>query len=180
MSFLIASRGQASFALPYNLHPLRVLKQIVCMFFSVNGPEFHKAQPDLVRFVLNTETRILPPHVRVYAFYTFSGRGRAMGAMGIVRGLGTGNSTLHILSEIAHPPFGFVLALGNSPPPDANLCDISGFSQFEYREWRAGVSMKLPLKSIYTPFAGDYRTREQTLFDVEANRRYEMAQMARV
>lgn len=180
MRFLIASSGRASFSLPYNLYPLRVLKQVVCMFFSVNGPEFHKAQPDLVRFVLNRDSKIFPPHAKVYAFYTFSERGRVSAAMGLVRGLGSNNSTLHVLSEIAHPPFGFVLALGNSPPPDPTLCDISGFSQFEYRDWRAGISMKLPVKSIYTAFPGDYRTREQTLIDVEENKRYEMTEMAGV
>ncbi len=179
MAFLIASRGRASFALPYNLYPLRVLKQVVCMFFSVNGPEFHKAQPDLVRFVLNRDSKIFLPPVRVYAFHTFSERGRASAATGLIRGLGSSNSTLHVLSEITHPPFGFVLALGNSLPPDSDLCDISGFSRFEYRDWRAAISMKLPLKSIYTPFPGDYRAREQTLIDVEESKRYEIAQMVR-
>ena len=47
-----------------------VLKQVVCMFFSVNGPRFRTKQTDLVKFVLDKESKSFPNNVRVYAFYT--------------------------------------------------------------------------------------------------------------
>src|ERR1700674_1613875 len=72
-----------------------------------------------------------------------------------------------------YPPSGFVITLGDTPPPRAEFLDISGFAQFAYRDWRAGISMKLPLMSIYTAFPGDYRTRAQTLADLAANKAYE-------
>ena len=173
MRLLMAARGRPSLEYPFHLHPLRVLKQIVCMFFSVNNPRFQQAQPDLVRFVLNREVRLFPPDVRIYAFYTLSNRMRSSGASSAIQGLGSGNSRLHVFSEIAFAPFSFVMTLGDTPPPRPDLVDISGFSQYGYRDWRTGISMKLPVMSIYTAFPGDYRTRSQTLADYTANKAHE-------
>jgi hypothetical protein len=54
-----------------------------------------------------------------------------------------------------------------SDPPQPGFCEISGFSQFEYRDWRCGITMRLPLMPIYTAFPGDYRTRSQTIADLQ-------------
>jgi hypothetical protein len=174
MQIVIGTRGQPSLAYPYNLFPLRVLKQIVCMFFSVNSPLFQSLQSELVRFVLNRELREMPPTVRLYAFYTFSDRSRAVSATAVMRGFGSGNATVDVISEITFPPFGFVMTLGNdSKPPEGGLCEISSFSQFEYKDWRTAISMKLPLMPIYTAFPGDYRTREQTLKEFKVSKEHE-------
>jgi hypothetical protein len=179
MRFLIGARGRASLAYPFNFHPLRVLKQIACMFFSVNGPLFQKAQPDLVRFVLNRESLQFPPHVRIYAFYTFSSRSRTTAAAGFIRGLASSSSSLHVFSEITFPPFGFVMTLGNTPPPQSGFCEISGFSAYEYRDWRCGITMRLPVMPIYTGYPGDYRTRSQTITDFEESERAELRRLPR-
>jgi len=142
------------------------------MFFSVSGPRFQKNQPDLVRFVPNRESRAFPRHIRVYAFYTLSDRSRAAGITGVLRGLGSTQSNVHVFSEVTFPPFGFVMTFDSSPAPEHTFCEISGFSQFAYQDWRDGISMKLPVMPIYTGFPGDYRTREQTLKDVAATEQY--------
>jgi hypothetical protein len=43
---------------PFNIHPLRVLKQVVCMLLSANPPTFAQANPDFIRLVLNKELSI--------------------------------------------------------------------------------------------------------------------------
>jgi hypothetical protein len=159
MRIVIATRAKPSLEYSFNLFPLRVLKQIICMFFSVNGTYFQKVHPDLVRFILNKDSRDLPERVRMYAFYTFSNRSRSAGVLALAKG-----SNIHTFSEITFPPFGFVLTM-NSDPPQSGFCEISSFAQFEYRDWRCGITMRLPLMPIYTGFPGDYRTREQTLAD---------------
>jgi len=105
---------------------------------------------------------------------------RASGASGMMRGLGAGNSTMHVFSEIAFAPFGFVMTLGETPPPQSHFLDISRFDQFSYRDWRVGISMKLPLMPIYNVFPGDYRTRSQTLADLAANKAYEAESVGRI
>ena len=147
MRIVIATRARPSLAYTFNMFPLRVLKQVICMFFSVNGTYFQKAHPDLVRFILNKESRELPDRFWVYAFYTFSNRSRSSGVTAVAKGFGSGNSTIHAFSEITFPPFGFIFTV-HSVPPERGLCDISGFAQFEYRDWRCGITMRLPLMPI--------------------------------
>jgi len=176
MGIIIGTRGTPSLEYPFDLFPLRALKQVVGMFFSVNGPAFQQTQADLVRFVLNRDSNIFPDHVRVYAFYTYSNRSRVAGMSGVLRGFGSSRSRIHVFSEITFSPFGFVMASSNHSPPEANFCEISGFSKFNY-PWRGRITMKLPLMPIYTGFPGDYRTRDQAFADFEENKRA-MAQMA--
>jgi hypothetical protein len=61
------TRGAPTLYHQFRIFPLRVIKQIVCMFFSTNGPGFRAVYPDLVKFVLNREDRCLRPEIRVYA-----------------------------------------------------------------------------------------------------------------
>lgn len=170
MRFIVAARTPPSLFYPFNLYPLRVLKQVLCMFFSINGPRFHSVNHDLVRFILNKESKELPDRVRVDAFYTLSNRTRSAGMTGVLRGLGTASSQVRVFSEVTFPPFGFVLTM-NSIPPRPDFCDISGFSKFDYRDWRTGVTIRMPLLPIYTGFPGDYRTRDQTLAEAAAQAR---------
>lgn len=55
MVLLHRSDGKMSLAYPYRIFPLRVLKQIVVMFFSACGHGLRKAHPELVKFVLDRE-----------------------------------------------------------------------------------------------------------------------------
>ncbi len=169
MQILIGTRGKASLDYPFNLYPLRVLKQIACMFFSVNSPDFRLAHSDLVRFVLDKHSRALPRNVKIYAFYTFSNRMRRAGVSGLVKGVGTAKGRLHLFSEITFPPFGFIMTFAGQEPPESGFCEISGLAAFNYKDWRTCVTMRLPVMPIYTGFPGDYRTREQTIADYERN-----------
>jgi hypothetical protein len=67
------ARWPNSLIYAFNLYPLRVLKHVVCMFFSLNDSQFKTHQPDLVRFVLDRDPRSFQL-MRIYAFHTFSDR----------------------------------------------------------------------------------------------------------
>jgi hypothetical protein len=179
MRILIGTQARPTLEYPFRLSPLRVLKQVVCMFFSVNLPLFQTRQPDLVRFVLNKELKSFPDHIRVYAFYTFSDRSRTAPVTGVFKGLGSSRSSMHVFSELTFPPFGFVMTFQNSPPPEAGFCEISSFSKFDYhRDTGMTITMKFPLMPIYTLYPGDYRTRDATLADAaESERRWREAGM---
>ena len=156
-----ASRGNATLHYGYRLHPLRVLKQVICMIFSANGPRFAARQPELVRFVMDPERRGLNPAIQVFAFLTASGRGRECGVSGMF-GFERGQAV--ILSEVSFPPLGFILCLG-SPAPDPRLVDITLFSKFAYGDER-DLFLPLPVLPVYTPYPGDYRPREAVLEQV--------------
>lgn len=155
---LAFTRGQASLFYTYHIFPLRVLKQVVCMFFSANGPSFQSVHPDLVRFVLNKEEKYLDPKFRIYACLNSSNRSRQTGVVGA---LNFDNRKIKILSEITFPPFGFVMTL-SSDPPDARLVDISFFARYSYNDWKH-IPLNLPVLPVYSYLPGDYRSREEIM-----------------
>jgi hypothetical protein len=164
MEYLQSVRSAPEVHLPFHTYPLRMMKQIVCMVMSANGPKFHKAQPELARFVLNRDIRHLPDHVRVYGFYTVSDRSRSSGVTGRVDGILNGSATNRIFSETTFPPFGFVMTF-DSPSPDDRLTDITYFAdQYGYDEKRV-LWLQFPVLPVYTYFPGDYRNREKVLKD---------------
>ena len=60
----------------YQIFPLRVIKQIVCMFFSASGPEFSEKHPELVRFALNPNKKYIDPNIRFYTYFNTSNLSR--------------------------------------------------------------------------------------------------------
>ena len=155
---LLNAKGEPSLYYLFRIFPLRVIKQIVCMFFSTNGEKFREAQQNLVRFVLNKESRFLDPHIRIYCFYSPSARSRHSGVAGVL------NFHAHsqkIISEIIFPPMGYVMSL-NRIKPDERLFDITFFSRYQYNDWKE-FGLRLPSLPIYTYFPGDYRSKKQVL-----------------
>jgi hypothetical protein len=49
-------------------HPSRILKQILTMFFSINGATFQEANENLKEFVLNRDSTSLSDEYRILAF----------------------------------------------------------------------------------------------------------------
>jgi hypothetical protein len=162
MDILYATRGEATLYYTYHIYPLRVIKQIVCMFFSANGPDFRESHQDLVRFVLNRNATGLDPQYRIYTYFNASGRARQTGITSI---LNIDTRTTRVMSEIAFPPLGHLMTFESSPS-DNRPVDISFMAQFHYNDWKH-ISLRLPVLPIYTYFAGDYRSRERVLLEAE-------------
>jgi hypothetical protein len=162
---LHATRGRASLHYPFHIAPLRVLKQIVCMFMSINGPTFAQVNPELVRFVKNRRAIGLPPRYKFFIYYNAGTRARAAGVSGV---LNTDLHQIRVLTELTFPPFGYVLALKGDPPDD-RVVDISWFARFLYDDWNH-FTLRLPVLDVFTPFPGDYRDRETVLREAAQNR----------
>jgi hypothetical protein len=161
-AYLAKSNGNLHLSYPYHLLPLRVIKQIVCMFFSANSPRFREVHPVLERFVLNKEAKYLPPEIHIYAGYLLSNRSRTAGVTSSVHfDEKSGTSRFRTYSEISFYPFSYILSF-NSPPPEHPMVDISFFAQYGYDEF---TTLQLPISvlSVYTPFPGDFRSRETVL-----------------
>ncbi len=108
---------------PFHIFPLRIIKQVICMFMSANSPQFRKAHAQFEQILLSRDARfVLPQEVRVYAFYTIGDRSRSAGVSAVVDFRQPGNSA--ILSETTFPPFGFVMAF-ESPPPDPRSSGVA-------------------------------------------------------
>jgi hypothetical protein len=59
-----------------------------------------------IRQIVAVDTRGgSPANARIYAFYTFSDCSRTVGVMSVMRGFGSRNASVDVLSEITFPPF---------------------------------------------------------------------------
>lgn len=168
-ALLEATKGQPTLAYPYYIYPLRVLKEIAAMFFSVNavafrnGPtsEIRRSGPELAQFVLNRQRRRTPPPFRFFAYSTgLAGAGRFAGWATMVHD----GRTDH-LSEIALPPLGYVMTAGNDAP-HGDMEELTAFGDHEYDDFKM-VHLRLPVLSVATPYPGDYRTPEDVMASEE-------------
>lgn len=147
------------------IYPLRVLKQILCMFFSANGSNFQEKNLELVRFVLNKDAKYLNPKIKIYAFYNISKHIRSTGVVSLMNLSGD----FKMFSEITFPPFGYVMDFENRTP-DKRLVDISYFAKYDYNTWTS-MFLKFPLLPVYSFVPGDYRTEEEIKKTIEENKK---------
>jgi hypothetical protein len=159
------ARGESSLYYNFRVFPLRVIKQIVCMFFSSNGPGFQASHPDLVRFVLDPRARFLKPSVHIYTYYNLAPVSRKSGVASLFN---VEKRQGYTFSEISYLPLGYLMTL-DSNVPDKRPIDISFFGDYQYNDWNE-FSFRLPILPVYTYFPADYRNREQVLEESVKNR----------
>lgn len=95
MDILEYTENQPSLYYRFRIFPVRVIKQIACMMFSVNTDKFRCYHQDLVKFVLNKEEYYLNPDIKFFAFYNAEGF-RMSGGMVKVK---TNNFNINSLDE---------------------------------------------------------------------------------
>lgn len=133
----------------YSIQPLKVLKQILTMFCSACPPDFAKKNPALVRYLLNPTSRDYPAtRIRVGAGLYDVAQSRAARQSGITARLNSRTGKSDSFSEIAYPPFNFVMSL-TGDFPDSRLVDITWMRGFDFRE-RAYVFLPLRALSVNT------------------------------
>jgi hypothetical protein len=110
------SGGRPRLVYSHRIYPLRAIKQLIAMFFAINGPEFRTAgqggkNEELVWLLKNKEARGLPTGYRFFAYYN-PGSVPRMNNIGAIVNFNTGKDS--VFSEITFPPFGFVMALDST------------------------------------------------------------------
>jgi len=156
MDILVRTNGKPSLIYLNYLFPLSILKQIITMFFSVNPETFRVPNEELVRFILNKETRYLSPKYRFFVYYNSTGKFRASGGSAL---LDTNTGRMSVISEITYPPFGYVMIM-SSEPPDDRLFEITHFARYDYNEFVV-MPLELPVLPTHLPIPGDYREKAQ-------------------
>jgi len=150
------------------IYPLRIIKQIMTMFFSVNNPNLSDAHEELREFVLSKER--IGVSEKNFGFYLYIFKGEILKRLGIIV-IGNIQSDFfktRIVSEISTPPFGLVLEF--QPKDKKGLCDITFFANdFDYDK-QATVELTIPVYESNTYFPLDYRTKEQVVNDYVKNR----------
>jgi hypothetical protein len=151
----IPDREEAPFFVPFRGRPLRFLKQVVTMFFSVNNDAFADHHPELVKFVRDRSTTGLP---RKYKVDLVLVRGAFARSSGFSAMSNLERGTTEIASEVAHYPFALRLILGDVRSERRGA--IEHFSQLGGDE-RREVWLYTVVGHVATKYPGDYRSRER-------------------
>ena len=145
-----------------NIRPLLVLKQILVMFCSACGEGFAQKHPDLIRYLLNRNSRILPPKFDIYlGLYDRASKVSRQSGLSVRAHLNEvgGAMTTRAYAEIAFPPLVILMSL-NSPSPDQRLQRVTWFNQYGRRERWQGT-LALDCLQISSPYPGDFRSASQ-------------------
>lgn len=146
------------------VEPLKILKQIISMFLAINGEWYLESFPELADFVSNPESKSLPDKYRLFTYLTRAEESRYRSH--VVHGdLALG--TLKNCSEIAFPPYGYVLTI-DFEGQIKFLNDITSFKEFEINK-KSDLIINMFQLPTYTPFPLDYRTKDQIEKHIEKN-----------
>jgi hypothetical protein len=143
------------------IFPLRILKQIATMFFSVNSDTFASVNPELVKFVLNKDKMYLP---RKYRFFVYFNRGASTDRLRYLCIMAKANietGQTFTMSEISFPPFGYVFTV-DSEIPDPRLFEISHFARYRYNDFKV-QEMKPVVLDTASLIPADYRTPQEVV-----------------
>lgn len=139
--------------------PLRLIKEVASMFLTVNPIDFRNSPvgTQLAQFVQEREAVGIPPGLQFFGYLNREGQFRRF-PFGTNINLFTGY--VGRISEIAHPPCGWVMT-HDSDPPDERLAEITTFGDIPY-DTNATVEVWMPRLPTYLVMPpGDYRTLEE-------------------
>jgi len=143
--------------LNYFIFPLRVIKQIMCLFCSINGPSFTAHNPEIADFILDRDRKHLPCGYKIYAYLTMGPGIRSAPFVG--RGLiPTGEMT--IFSELSFPPLGYILTKDDYKAKGVEYQRLDFLSRYRYADWKT-VPLRMPYLPTATWVPGDFRTRDE-------------------
>jgi len=154
MRILRYTSAKPSLIYPFQIFPLRVFKQIICLFMSANGPDFRDQHPSLEAFVLNKEKRFLNDNIKIFTYYNPTRIGRQSG---VVTKMDFSTFTSNTFAEVSFPPLGYIMTI-DSTPPDDRVVDISFFQEYFYKNWRT-INLQLPAHHISTFIPSDFRSK---------------------
>ena len=146
-----------------DVYPLRIFKQILAMFCSVNGSGFGE---DFHEYLLNKENCQFDVEKYKLSIYIC---GQVHIQTGICVKGDISTNSFRTVSEIAHYPLGYVLDFDTKS--ECSGCDITTFSQCAY-EQKANVILTLPVLEHNTGFPLDYRSKSEIIDCIEESKKH--------
>lgn len=153
----------------YEVFPLRIIKQVLSMFCSINNPDNEEFN-EVRRFVLDKEARGLSKSkYKLCMYFTRSPFVKYNGESILTTYSEAGYSTVR-LSELTAYPFGFILYFDPLDDRDYKGFDITGFSEFGYNSC-VTVEMPLDIREVNDIFPEQYRSQDDIRKCFEENRK---------
>ncbi len=142
----------------FSIYPLRVFKQILTMFFTVNYPEFQNKYPWLRDYILNKENTCYLDSLKLFVYYVEDMQSVRI-SPGVLGTIDTETRITAMFSEFAYPPLGYILSY-DDVVLDPRLVNITGFSNYKYDE-KATFQLNVFPLPIANTFYGEFRTPEE-------------------
>lgn len=148
----------------HDFEALKVIKQVVSMFLTINSWEFSKNNPELSEFVLDPTKQELPPKFRFFEYLNTEGQLRNL-ALSVKGSFATKLSVAG--SEIAFPPLGHVMTVGFT----GNLPFHQEITDFKLNAINEKITYRFHMYRLPTilPMFLDYRTKESIANTINSN-----------
>jgi hypothetical protein len=140
-------------------YPLRLIKQVAAMFLTINSLDFRHSQVGqaVADFVLDREATGVPKELRFFGYLNHEGQFRYLPLM---LKFNIFEATICQMSEITHPPLGWVMTL-NSESPDERLSELTNCGDVPYNVNATVQALMHRLSTYMAMFPGDYRTLDE-------------------
>ena len=142
-----------------DIYPLKIMKQIVCMFLAINRPELAERNIGLREFALDKQKKGLPDK---YKFYIYGFKGKLIKYVGlgsIIKNTKIlSRDNIRFVSEIAAMSSGYVMEI--DPKKEDLLVDITHFSDYKFSQ-KIDLDIELPLLECNSVYPLDYRSQKE-------------------
>jgi hypothetical protein len=144
--------------------PGRFLKQVATMLLAMSPPELGDRFPGLCTYARDPSALGIPPELQVYLVLYAGPRGRYASGVAQVSGVLTDASEMHIVYELAAPPYAYILSVQETTPV-IETGNITNFATVGI-DAVANVEMQLVIGYGETPFPLDFRSPAAVKADV--------------
>lgn len=147
-----------------NQTPLKILKQIISMFIVINDDWFIDEYPELVKFVNEPNSNLLPDKFKVFVYLNNEGQFRYCRHSTI----SSPEQGILNCSELTFPPFGYVMTF-EYKGEITRMLNITDFKNLS-PETTGSMSIGLHRLPTFLPFPPlDYRSNEEIEAGIKAN-----------
>lgn len=152
------------------IHPLRLIKQIISMFCSINNFDDNRLDP-LRKFVLDKEAKGLDKSKYKICCYFTKSLLTKYAQFSVVMKKRNNAFNIIALSEITAYPLGFILYFDLDDPTSYEGIDITSFTDFNYDDI-CTITFPLCIKEMNDILPSHYRTKEEILECIKNNKDY--------
>lgn len=142
------------------VYPLRIIKQVVSMFCSINRNMDNESMAILREFVLSKEQVGLDKTLFRVCMYLEKNQTKKYNPFTVVGYINGDEFDIHSVSEISAYPFGYILYFDPKDGAPFEGWDITEFADCGYDEPK-DIIIPLETKEVHNIFPMDYRSKEE-------------------
>lgn len=152
-----------------DMYPLRIIKQILCMFASTMHPGFLEVNKELKEFILDKESRNF--NSKKYRVSMYALKNRSNGWSGLTALLYDDFKTIRKVAYMDLYPVGFILELDPTQETYNYTSDITSMAtEYDYNtKGILGITLNILERNNFFP--GDFRTKEEIKKQMDSSKK---------